>query len=132
MDVVVARIGKAHGLRGEVTVEVRTDAPQERFVPGARFPTDPARPGPLTSWQTLARHNDILLLGFDAARDRNRGRGPARRAAARRHATRRRTTRTPGTSTSWSASSVVTVDGEPSVRSWRLDPLPAQDLLVVG
>jgi 16S rRNA processing protein RimM len=32
---IVARIGRAHGLRGEVSVEVRTDAPEERFVDGA-------------------------------------------------------------------------------------------------
>ena len=32
---VVARIGRAHGIRGEVTVELRTDTPDERFVPGA-------------------------------------------------------------------------------------------------
>jgi 16S rRNA processing protein RimM len=35
MRVVVGRIGRAQGLRGEVTVEVRTDAPEERFSPGA-------------------------------------------------------------------------------------------------
>jgi 16S rRNA processing protein RimM len=33
--VVVGRIGRAQGIRGEVTVEVRTDAPEERFSPGA-------------------------------------------------------------------------------------------------
>ena len=35
MRVVVGRIGRAQGIRGEVTVEVRTDAPEERFSPGA-------------------------------------------------------------------------------------------------
>jgi 16S rRNA processing protein RimM len=40
MRVVVGRIGRAQGVRGEVTVEVRTDAPEERFSPGARvFPS---------------------------------------------------------------------------------------------
>ncbi len=33
--VVVGRIGRAQGVRGEVTVEVRTDVPEERFAPGA-------------------------------------------------------------------------------------------------
>ena len=33
--VVVGRIGRPHGVRGEVTVEVRTDDPDRRFVPGA-------------------------------------------------------------------------------------------------
>ena len=36
MRLVVARVGRAHGIRGEVTVEVRTDAPGERFVNGKR------------------------------------------------------------------------------------------------
>ena len=69
MAVVVARIGKAHGLRGEVTVQVHTDAPDERFVVGTVFETDPASAGPLTL--TSARHHrDVLLLGFAEAADR--------------------------------------------------------------
>ncbi|TCP51986.1 16S rRNA processing protein RimM [Tamaricihabitans halophyticus] len=35
MDVVVGRIAKAHGVTGELTVEVRTDSPEERFADGA-------------------------------------------------------------------------------------------------
>lgn len=48
MRLTVARIGRAHGLKGEVTVELRTDVPAERLVPGARFDTEPASAGPLT------------------------------------------------------------------------------------
>jgi hypothetical protein len=33
--VVVGRVGRAHGLRGEVAVEVRTDEPETRLAPGA-------------------------------------------------------------------------------------------------
>ena len=75
MDVVVARIGKAHGLRGEVTVEVRTDAPQERFVPGARF-SHRARPGrPADRWRRVRDHNGTLLLGFAGVPDRTAAEG---------------------------------------------------------
>jgi 16S rRNA processing protein RimM len=35
--VVVGRIGKAHGVRGLVTVEVRTDDPERRFAPGSQL-----------------------------------------------------------------------------------------------
>lgn len=35
MRVVVGRVGRPHGVRGEVTVEVRTDDPGRRFAPGA-------------------------------------------------------------------------------------------------
>ena len=68
MDVVVGRLGRPHGVRGEVTVEVRTDVPGERFVPGARFGTDPDR-GTLTL-ASARRHNDRLLLTFTELGDR--------------------------------------------------------------
>lgn len=35
MDLVVGRVVKAHGVTGEVVVEVRTDDPEIRFAPGA-------------------------------------------------------------------------------------------------
>jgi len=65
---VVARIGKAHGLRGEVTVQVHTDAP-ERFEPGVAFHTEPAAAGPLTL-RSVRDHNGILLLAFEQATNR--------------------------------------------------------------
>ncbi|MGA3488348.1 ribosome maturation factor RimM [Micromonosporaceae bacterium DT55] len=47
MLLVVGRIGKPHGIRGEVTVEVRTDEPEARFVPGSVLRTEPGtRPVP--------------------------------------------------------------------------------------
>lgn len=45
MQLVVARIGRAHGIKGEVTVEVRTDEPELRLAPGAVLSTDPASTG---------------------------------------------------------------------------------------
>lgn len=70
MRLQVARIGKPHGIRGEVTVQVMTDAPEERFVPGQVLDVDPASNGPLTV--SKARWNkDILLLGFAEIQDRN-------------------------------------------------------------
>ncbi|MEH0972783.1 ribosome maturation factor RimM [Micromonospora sp. CPCC 205546] len=38
---IVGRIGKPHGIRGEVTVEVRTDEPEARFAPGMVLRTTP-------------------------------------------------------------------------------------------
>ncbi|MEU1745057.1 ribosome maturation factor RimM [Micromonospora arida] len=47
MQLVVGRIGKPHGVRGEVTVEVRTDEPEARFAPGTVLRTEPgAKPPP--------------------------------------------------------------------------------------
>jgi len=48
MLLTVARIGRAHGLKGEVTLEVRTDAPEERFAVGNELLTEPLEVGPLT------------------------------------------------------------------------------------
>ncbi len=66
---VVARIGKAHGLRGEVTVQLHTDAPQERFVVGQEFTTEPAELGPLVL-QGVRVHQDTYLLAFEGVADR--------------------------------------------------------------
>ncbi|WP_029432911.1 ribosome maturation factor RimM [Blastococcus sp. URHD0036] len=63
--VVVGRIGRPHGVRGLVTVEVRTDDPDQRFAPGAVLTTEPADRGPLTvvdkRW-----HSGTLLLQLAA------------------------------------------------------------------
>ncbi|HKG51824.1 MAG TPA: ribosome maturation factor RimM [Actinomycetales bacterium] len=69
MERVVARIGRAHGLHGEVSIEVRTDVPEQRFVPGAVFDTEPADRGPLTL-VSARDHRGVLLLAFEQAADR--------------------------------------------------------------
>jgi len=66
---VVARIGRPHGLRGELTAEVRTDDPDERFAPGRRLLTDPEARGPLTV-RTSAYHSGRWVLGFEGVDDR--------------------------------------------------------------
>ena len=43
MLLVVGQIGKPHGIRGEVTVVVRTDEPEERFTAGSVFITEVPR-----------------------------------------------------------------------------------------
>lgn len=70
MEVVVGRIGRPHGLRGEVTVQVTTDDPDERFASGAVLGTDPAGRGPLTV-VSMRRSGPVLVLGFDGVADRN-------------------------------------------------------------
>ena len=61
----VGRIGRPHGVRGLVTVEVRTDDPDHRFAPGAVLAADPPERGPLTvvdkRW-----HSGTLLLQLTA------------------------------------------------------------------
>ncbi|MGW8672616.1 ribosome maturation factor RimM [Streptomyces niveus] len=69
MQLVVARIGRAHGIKGEVTVEVRTDEPELRLGPGAVLATEPASTGPLTV-ETGRVHSGRLLLRFAGVSDR--------------------------------------------------------------
>jgi 16S rRNA processing protein RimM len=70
MRVQVARIGKPHGIRGEVTVQVMTDSPEERFEPGQVFDVEPATHGSLTV-EGARWNKDILLLAFEEVLDRN-------------------------------------------------------------
>ena len=69
MQLVVGRIARAHGIGGEVSVEVRTDAPELRFAEGTRLDTDPAELGPLTVTRTRW-HSGRLLVSFDGVSDR--------------------------------------------------------------
>lgn len=70
MLLVVGRIGRAHGVLGEATIEIRTDLPQDRFIVGALLQTDPVANGPLTI-ESARDHNGILLLKFLGLKDRS-------------------------------------------------------------
>ncbi|MFI5507293.1 ribosome maturation factor RimM [Mycobacterium sp. NPDC051804] len=72
MDLVVGRVVKAHGITGEVVVDVRTDDPETRFARGTslrgrakggaerRFTVDSSRP-----------HGGRLLVRLDGVADRD-------------------------------------------------------------
>jgi 16S rRNA processing protein RimM len=64
---------RAHGLRGELVVDVRTDSPQERFAPGAvlqRAGADGVGLGVLTV-EAARPHSGRLLVRFAEAPDRD-------------------------------------------------------------
>ncbi|MEO7059264.1 MAG: ribosome maturation factor RimM [Lapillicoccus sp.] len=73
MDVVVARIGRPHGLLGEVTVQTHTDEPATRFAPGTAYATE-AIPGTGVPRSLTLRssrlHNGVWLLAFEEVPDR--------------------------------------------------------------
>ena len=74
IDVVVGRIGKPFGLRGEVTVDVRTDEPERRFARGSTLRAEPP-PGSASSLRTLTvaasrMHGTVLLVTFEELADR--------------------------------------------------------------
>jgi len=77
----IGRIARPHGIRGEVIVDLRTDEPEARFVPGkalitdpgTRPPSDPAAyqvPDRLTI-EALRAHQGRLIVAFDGVYDRN-------------------------------------------------------------
>ncbi len=77
-EVVVGRIGKAHGIKGEVSVELRTDEPERRFTdgtvlvtrtPAGTAPHGPGRPTSLTVRRTRW-HQSRLLVTFAEVPDR--------------------------------------------------------------
>ncbi|AXB44255.1 ribosome maturation factor RimM [Amycolatopsis albispora] len=71
MEVVVGRVAKAHGISGELAVDVRTDSPEQRFAVGAVVLARPR--GGRTRELTVAAarsHSGRLLVRFDQVPDR--------------------------------------------------------------
>lgn len=69
--VVVGRLARPHGLRGELSVEVLSDFP-ERFVPGLVLHATDAAGGPRGTLvvSTVRGAGDRLLIGFDGVATR--------------------------------------------------------------
>ena len=66
MRVVVGRIGRAHGIRGEVAIDVRTDEPDRRFAPESTLIAgDRTLTVSRTRW-----HSGRLLAAFSEVPDR--------------------------------------------------------------
>jgi 16S rRNA processing protein RimM len=75
IDVVIGRIGKPHGLRGEVTVELRTDEPDRRFLTGTTVqverPSGAAAPWGELTVEATRWHQSTLLVRFAEIADRD-------------------------------------------------------------
>jgi 16S rRNA processing protein RimM len=69
MQLVVGRVGRPHGIRGELTVQVHTDDPDLRFAAGSVLTTEPAERGPLTI-SSSRWHSGRLLVRFAGYADR--------------------------------------------------------------
>ncbi|MBF4160452.1 ribosome maturation factor RimM [Nocardioides sp. CBS4Y-1] len=74
MELVVGRVGKPHGIRGEVTVDVRTDEPELRFADGARLRAQSPRGStfghPALTVTRTRWHQGVLLATFAELADR--------------------------------------------------------------
>jgi 16S rRNA processing protein RimM len=73
MDLVVGRVAKAHGVTGEVVVEIRTDDPDIRFTPGSSLRGRPSRGGPESRYviDSVREHGGRLLVRLEGVADRN-------------------------------------------------------------
>jgi 16S rRNA processing protein RimM len=73
MDLVVGRVVKAHGVTGEVVVEIRTDDPDIRFSPGSSLRGRPSRGGQESRYviESVRDHGARLLVRLDGVADRN-------------------------------------------------------------
>lgn len=73
IEVVVGRIGRPHGIRGELRIDVRTDEPERRYVAGAVLRAVPPRgvAGPTSLRVAASRwHSGTLLVRFAEITDR--------------------------------------------------------------
>lgn len=74
MQLTVATIGRAHGLKGEVALDLRTEMPEERLAVGTVLATEPAAAGPLTVVRTRVQTGRWFVT-FAEASDRTAAEG---------------------------------------------------------
>ena len=73
VEVVVGVLARAHGVRGDVAVDVRTDEPERRFVPGAQLRVEGT--GRLLTVVSARDHSGRLLVRFEGLDDRTAAEG---------------------------------------------------------
>ncbi len=75
MELVVGRVVKSHGIRGELVVEVRTDSPEERFAPGTQLVGRTGRGDTATdravTIDAARSHSGRLLVRLEGVSDRD-------------------------------------------------------------
>ncbi|HEX5143439.1 MAG TPA: ribosome maturation factor RimM [Mycobacterium sp.] len=73
MELVVGRVAKAHGVSGEVVVEVRTDDPAARFARGKVLRGKPSRGGSERTYtvESVREHGGRLLMRLSGVADRD-------------------------------------------------------------
>lgn len=73
MDLVIGRVAKTHGVRGELAVDVRTDDPETRFAPGAVVRGRAPKGGGEREYVVTAarQHAGRLLVSLEGVADRS-------------------------------------------------------------
>jgi len=72
VELVVGRVAKSHGIKGEIVVEVRTDEPDDRFAVGAVLRGHKPREQTVSTYTVEAArdHSGRLLLRLEGVSDR--------------------------------------------------------------
>jgi len=72
VELIIGRVAKAHGVTGELVVDVRTDDPESRFTPGAILRVKASDRGEHNYVVTAVRpHGNRLLLRLEGVADRD-------------------------------------------------------------
>ncbi|MGY1934550.1 ribosome maturation factor RimM [Nocardia gipuzkoensis] len=72
MELVVGRVAKSHGVRGELVVEIRTDEPEARFAPGVTLRGRLPRAAEVREFtvESAREHSGRLLVFLTGVADR--------------------------------------------------------------
>ncbi|MEQ1736305.1 MAG: ribosome maturation factor RimM [Rhodoglobus sp.] len=132
----VGRLTKAHGLKGAIKVELYTDAPERRFVPGAVFalqvPTDSPWHGKTIELTELKFYNTQPVAFFKDISDRTMAESLIKAILW----IDQDLDATPDEEDAWFDHQLVGLtvlrDGTPVGTVSQVDHLPAQDLLTVA
>ena len=87
VEVIVGVVGRAHGIKGEIGIDVRTDEPERRFVPGAVLRREGG--GAELVVESARDHSGRLLIRFLGYPDRTAVEHPAGNGAGGRRRRRR-------------------------------------------
>ena len=131
----VGRLVKAHGLKGAIKLELYTDDPEGRFVPGATFTLQVPESSPWHGKPLTIREfrwmNSHPVAFFEGVEDRNAAEELIRAILWIDEDTEA----TPAEDDAWFDHQLVGLDvvrdGVPIGRVIRVDHMPAQDLLIV-
>jgi 16S rRNA processing protein RimM len=131
----VGRLGKAHGLKGAIKLELYTDDPEGRFVPGATFTLQVPESSPWHGKPLTVREfrwmNSHPVAFFEGVDDRDAAEGLIRAILWIDQDTEAPSTE----DDAWFDHQLVGLDvvrgGDTVGRVIRVDHMPAQDLLIV-
>ncbi|MCR8670461.1 ribosome maturation factor RimM [Agrococcus sp. HG114] len=131
----VGRLSRAHGLKGAIKVELYTDDPGRRFVPGARFalqvPTSSKWHGKSLELVELRVYNGSPVAFFKGVEDRTEAESLVKAVLW----VEQDATELPAEPDAWYVHQLAGLevhrDGERIGRVVRVDAMPGQDMLII-